>query len=130
MLAGQLACDAPSAPAVCAPMRPDECPIRAGLGVIGGPWKPLILSCLLDGGKRFGELRDVIPDAPEKVLSQQLRELERDGLVARQEHYEGEDALPKAEYSLTPHGQTLRPVMSELRKWGGKHRARGKVGRG
>ena len=91
--------------------------------------KPLILSCLCDGVKRFAELRDLIPDAPEKVLSQQLRELERDGLVARRAHYEGED-LPKAEYSLTPYGLTFRPVMDELRKWGGKHRTRRKAGRG
>jgi DNA-binding HxlR family transcriptional regulator len=102
-------------------MRLEECPIRDALGVIGGKWKPVITYYLLAGTKRFGELRRCIPDATQKMLTQQLRELERDGIVARKVFHE---VPPKVEYSLTKYGQTLRPVMTELCQWGKKHRIR------
>ena len=62
-----------------------------------------------------------MPDATQKMLTQQLREMERDGNVARKVYHQ---VTPKVEYSLTPYGQTLRPVLRELCKWGEKHRAK------
>jgi DNA-binding HxlR family transcriptional regulator len=99
-------------------MKPEECPVRAALSVIGGKWKPVIAHYLVRGTKRFGELRKLIPDATQKMLTQQLRELERDGVVARKVHHE---VPPKVEYSLTPYSQTLRPLLEVLCDWGEKH---------
>jgi DNA-binding HxlR family transcriptional regulator len=102
-------------------MNLDECSVRTALGIIGGKWKPVIIYYLMPGTKRFGELRKCLPDATQKMLTQQLRELERDGVVTRKVH---QVVPPKVEYSLTPYGRTLRPVMRELCKWGEKHMAR------
>src|SRR5580765_7029744 len=99
-------------------MQADECSVRAALGVIGGKWKPVIARYLMLGTKRFGELRKLMPDATQKMLTQQLREMERDGIVARKVYPQ---VPPKVEYSLTPYGKTLGPVMRELCKWGEKH---------
>ena len=99
-------------------MHPEKCPVRAALSVIGGKWKPVITHYLLQGTKRFGELRKLMPDATQKMLTQQLREMERDGVVARKIYHE---VPPKVEYSLTKYGQTLRPVMAELCEWGERH---------
>lgn len=99
-------------------MNIEECSVRAALGVIGGKWKPVIIYYLFSGTKRFGELRKLLPDATQKMLTQQLRELERDGVVARKIYRE---VPPKVEYSLTPRGKTLRAVMHELCQWGTKH---------
>ncbi len=102
-------------------MRLEECPVRAALSVLGGKWKPVITHYLLEGPKRFGELRKLMPESTQKVLTQQLREMEQDGLVARKVYHQ----VPlKVEYSLTPYGLTLRPVMRELCAWGKKHRAK------
>jgi DNA-binding HxlR family transcriptional regulator len=101
-------------------MHIEECTVRTALGIIGGKWKPVIIYYLMEGTKRFGELRKCLPDATQKMLTQQLRELERDGIVTRKVH---QVVPPKVEYSLTTEGRTLRPVMRELCKWGGKHAA-------
>jgi DNA-binding HxlR family transcriptional regulator len=98
-------------------MRLEECTVRAALRVIGGKWKPVIIYHLFGGTKRFGELRKLVPDATQKMLTQQLRELERDGVVARKIY---RVIPPKVEYSLTSKGQTLRPAIHELCKWGGQ----------
>jgi DNA-binding HxlR family transcriptional regulator len=100
-------------------MRPEDCPVRAALSVIGGKWKPVITHYLSEGTKRYGELRKCMPDATQKMLTQQLREMESDGIVARKVFHE---IPPKVEYSLTAYGQTLRPMLRELCKWGEKHR--------
>jgi DNA-binding HxlR family transcriptional regulator len=99
-------------------MRLSECPVRAVLEVIGGKWKPIIVFYLLDGTKRYGELRKFLPETTQKVLTQQLRELERDGILARRVFAQ---VPPKVEYSLTPLGLTLRPVMKTLCDWGKRH---------
>lgn len=102
-------------------MRLDECPVRSALEVIGGKWKPVIAFYLLEGTKRFGQLRKLMPEATQKMITQQLREMERDGIVERKVFAQ---IPPKVEYSLTPYGQTLRPVMKELCQWGTRHAAR------
>jgi DNA-binding HxlR family transcriptional regulator len=95
-----------------------NCPVEAALDVIGGKWKVLILCWLKEGVHRFGELRRRIPGISERMLTQQLRELEQDGIVHRKVYPE---VPPKVEYSLTEFGETLRPLMGTLCKWGEKH---------
>src|SRR6185369_3795957 len=102
-------------------MNPDECAVRAALDVIGGKWKPVIARYLMLKMRRFGELRKLMPDVTQKMLTQQLREMERDGIVRREIYRE---IPPKVEYSLTPYGKTLRPLLRALCKWGEKHLAR------
>jgi DNA-binding HxlR family transcriptional regulator len=100
-------------------MNPDECSVRAALDVIGGKWKPVIIWYLMDGTRRFGELRKCMPDATQKMLTQQLRELERDGIIHRKVY---QQVPPKVEYSLTPHGRSLSPVLAALCEWGSERR--------
>jgi DNA-binding HxlR family transcriptional regulator len=96
-----------------------ECPVETTLAVIGGKWKPLILWHLgEDGVCRFLELQRNIPGITRKMLTQHLRELERDGVVARRMFNE---MPPHVEYSLTKYGQTLRPLLRALCDWGSKH---------
>lgn len=106
-------------------MKAEECPVRSALTVIGGKWKPVIARYLMLGKRRYGELRKLMPDVTQKMLTQQLRELEEDGIVHRRVYHE---VPPKVEYSLTDYGETLRPVLRELCKWGEKHRARQEQG--
>jgi len=96
-----------------------HCPVEVTLSVIGGKWKPLILWHLYKGGvRRFLELQRNIPGITRKMLTQHLRELERDGVVARKIFNE----MPlRVEYSLTKYGRTLRPLMRVLSNWGSKH---------
>lgn len=93
------------------------CPVEASLDVIGGRWKGVILFYLLDGGefKRFNELRRLLPQITARVLTQQLRELERDEVVHRKVYAE---VPPRTEYSLTEFGRSLEPVLRALRAWG------------
>ncbi len=96
-------------------MRLEDCPVRATLDVIGGKWKPVILYHLMTGPKRHGELRRLLPDATQKMLTQQLRELERDGIIGRKVYPE---KPPRVEYAFTLRGRTLRPVIEALCAWG------------
>ncbi|MBJ6107770.1 helix-turn-helix transcriptional regulator [Hymenobacter sp. BT523] len=91
------------------------CPVRTTLNVLGGKWKLLILSYLLDEPRRYGELRRLMPEITEKMLIQQLREMETDGLVARTVH---QTVPPRVDYSLTAQGQRVRPMFAELLGWG------------
>lgn len=91
------------------------CAIEAALDVIGNKWKGIILFHLLDDKKRFNELRRLIPSVTQRMLTLQLRELEKDNIIFRKIYPE---IPPKVEYSLTPLGQTLRPVLLMLREWG------------
>ncbi|MBQ8172789.1 MAG: helix-turn-helix transcriptional regulator [Mailhella sp.] len=92
-----------------------HCPVEATLGLIGGKYKALILWKLIRGPMRFSELRRVVPAATPKMLTQQLRELENDGLVHREVF---PVVPPRVEYSLTPFGQTIRPVLESMYAWG------------
>jgi len=92
-----------------------ECGIDAAMDVIGGKWKVLILWALDVRPHRFGELRRELPGVTEKVLTDQLRELERDGIVHREVH---DEVPPRVEYSLTPRGTTLNEALAPLGAWG------------
>lgn len=96
-----------------------NCPVEATLSVIGGKWKVLILYHLTHAGThRFAELRRKIPGVSERMLTQQLRELERDGVLRREVYPE---VPPKVEYSMTEYGQTLRPICELMCGWGLTH---------
>jgi DNA-binding HxlR family transcriptional regulator len=95
-----------------------NCPVEATLDVIGGKWKALILFWLRDQVCRFGQLRRLIPDVSERMLTQQLRELEKHGIVQRKVY---PVVPPKVEYSLTPYGRTLRPITDLMCAWGKQH---------
>ena len=98
----------------------DDCvdgSVEATLQVIGGKWKPIILYRLAFSTRRFGELAARIPSISKKVLTQQLKELERDKLIQRKQYKE---IPPRVEYSVTELGKTLTPVFKEMAKWGAK----------
>lgn len=101
----------------CTPNLPGfTCGLDATLRVISGKWKPLILYFLAQGGPiRYGELRRAIRDASDKVLIQQLKELEADGLVKRTDYKE---VPPRVDYSLTSLGRSLAEALVPLCAWG------------
>lgn len=95
-----------------------NCGLEAALGVIGGKWKPLVLFHLAQNVHRYGELRRAIGSVTDKVLIQQLKELERDEIIARVDFQE---IPPKVEYSLTPFGRSLAAALGTLCQWGTEH---------
>ncbi len=89
------------------------------MGIIAGKWKPAIIYALvMEGPLRFVELRRRIPKVTQRMLTQQLRDLERYGIV-RREHYK--EIPPRVEYSVTPLGRSLHPFFKSLCDWGGEH---------
>lgn len=101
------------------------CSVEATLDVIGGKWKGVILYHL-DQTQRFGELQRLIPGINRRMLTLQLRELEADGLVYREVY---KQVPPKVEYSLTKFGQTLTPLILQMRDWGDKFIAQSEASR-
>ncbi len=93
----------------------ENCPVEATLDLIGGKYKALIIWHLSSGKLRFSQLRQRIPKATPKMLTQQLRELESDGLIHREVY---PVIPPKVEYSLTETGSTLMPILVAMRDWG------------
>lgn len=98
-----------------------ECGIDAAIDVIEGKWKVLVLWALATGEKRFGELKRGLPGVSEKVLTQQLREMEADDLVHRRTYAE---VVPRVEYSLTELGRSLNEALEPLGQWGSRNRTR------
>ncbi|NUJ81342.1 helix-turn-helix transcriptional regulator [Methylocystis sp. FS] len=94
------------------------CPLEAALDVMGSKWKATILFRLLDGTRRFNELRRLMPNVTQRMLTIQLRELEADGMIRRKVFPE---VPPKVEYSLSELGRTLEPLLRELYQWGQTH---------
>jgi len=95
------------------------CPVQLALGAVQGKWKVLILWHLRDATLRYGELRSRLPRVTDKMLAQQLRELEADGLVHREVYAV---VPPRTEYSLTDEGRTLLPMLREMQQWGMRYR--------
>ncbi|EOO29644.1 MarR family transcriptional regulator [Bacillus cereus VD133] len=91
-----------------------SCPVEAMVEVIGGKWKGVILYHLLDGKKRFNELKRLKPNITQRMLTLQLRELEADGIIHREVYRE---VPPKVEYSLTELGESLRPMILLMMEW-------------
>ena len=99
-------------------MNYNECPITRTLEIIGGKWKPIILHYLSEAPRRSSELGRLIPQASGKMLTQQLRELERDRIIRRKVYRQ---VPPKVEYILTPLGESLRPIMVAMCAWGAEN---------
>lgn len=97
------------------------CPMEATLDIIGGKWKGVILYHLLDGEKRFGELRRLLPRVTQRMLTLQLRELEEAGVVHREIY---KQIPPKVEYSLTEFGRSLEPIIALMCGWGDQYISR------
>lgn len=97
-----------------------RCPVEFTMDVLGGKWKPLILYYLLDGTKRFGQLGRLLPHVTRRMLTQHLRELERDGIVQRKVY---QQVPPMVEYSLTEMGRSLEPVLLTMLAWGQHYNA-------
>lgn len=96
------------------------CPVETTLTLIGDKWKVLILRDLLSGTKRFGELKKSIGTVSQKVLTAQLRQMEKSGLLIRTVYPE---VPPHVEYSLTELGCSLEPVLDAMRDWGEGYQA-------
>ncbi|PWG05147.1 winged helix-turn-helix transcriptional regulator [Polaribacter aquimarinus] len=92
-----------------------DCPITTTLSFIGGRWKTIILYIIADRTFRFGEISARIPAISRKVLTEQLKELVKDGILNRQKFNE---TPPRVEYSVTEFGKSLKDVLSEMEKWG------------
>lgn len=92
-----------------------DCPVETTLQLIGTKWKVLIVRDLLTGTKRFSELRRSLSGISQKVLTSNLRDMEKAGLVLRHVYPE---VPPRVEYSLTKTGQSLEPVLDSMKSWG------------
>ena len=92
-----------------------NCPVEATIRLIGGKYKAVILWHLMNQTLRYNEIHKRIPNATDKMLAQQLRELEKDGLINRTVY---PVVPPKTEYSLTDFGQTLAPILDAMCDWG------------
>jgi DNA-binding HxlR family transcriptional regulator len=98
------------------------CPAETAITLLGSKWKLLILRELFKGMRRFGELSRSVPGISQKMLTQQLRQMEEDGLVSRKIYPE---VPPRVEYSLTDIAMSLKPVLDAMHKWGTKYMMRG-----
>ena len=97
------------------------CPVETTLMLIGDKWKVLILRDLMDGTKRFGELKKSIGTVSQKVLTAQLRDMEEKGLLTRKVYAE---VPPRVEYTLTDTGYSLKPVLDAMWAWGADYKAK------
>lgn len=98
----------------------NSCPVTATMKVLGGKWKPILINAIyLTAPARFGELKRSVKGITQSMLTQQLRELEDDGLISRKIYAE---IPPRVEYTLTEFGLTLSPIMQAMAKWGEEYR--------
>lgn len=95
------------------------CAVEVTLSVIGGVWKPVVLFHLIEGKKRFMELTRLVPNATQSMLTNQLRELEADGVITRHVYPE---VPPRVEYEMSEFGKTLIPILLSMRAWGEAYR--------
>ncbi len=95
-----------------------HCPLEATMSIIGGKYKGIIIGHLINKTLRYSELQKLIPQATPKMLIQQLKELESDGIIIRKLY---PVVPPKTEYSLSDRGKTLIPIILELNNWGIKY---------
>lgn len=95
------------------------CPVEIKMGLIGDKWKVLIIRDLLTGTKRFGELKKSLNGITQKVLTNNLRQMEASGLVNRKVYAE---VPPRVEYSLTETGWSLKPILDSMVVWGNSYR--------
>ncbi len=105
----------------------EACPLYTAIAVIEGRWKPMLFQRLSDRPRGFGDLRRAMPGVAVKVLREQLRQMQADGLVVRRAL---SPASAGVRYRLTPYGRTLWPVLETLWRWGTKHLARHDASRG
>ena len=96
----------------------NSCPVTATMKIIGGKWKPIILYLISHDVNRFGELLKDIEGISKKMLTSQLRELEKDGMLKRKIYAQ---VPPKVEYSLTELGRSMKAVTNAMCKWGLEH---------
>ena len=97
------------------------CPVETTLMLIGDKWKVLILRDLMEGTKRFGELKNSIGTVSQKVLTAQLRDMEDKGLLTRKVYAE---VPPRVEYTLTETGYSLKPILDSMVAWGTDYQRR------
>ena len=95
------------------------CPVATTVGLIGNKWKILILRDVLGGPKRFGELRKSLEGISQKVLTDNLRDMEKDGLLIRTVFAE---VPPRVEYGLSEIGETMRPIIKQMEAWGSMYK--------
>ncbi len=95
------------------------CPVEITMGLIGEKWKVLIVRDLLTGTKRFGELKKSVTGITQKVLTNNLRQMEASGLIKRKVYAE---VPPRVEYSLTETGLSLKPILDSMVEWGNNYR--------
>ncbi len=97
------------------------CDVEATLSVIGGRWKPILVCHLLEGRKRFGELCRLTPNATQRMITLQLRELEADEVISRHVFAE---VPPRVEYEVTEFGLSLAPILAQMQSWGAAFKER------
>src|ERR1700736_5686845 len=99
---------------------PEICPVETTARIVGGRWKAAVLEQLFQGTKRFSELKRGITGITQRTLAQQLRELQRTGIIQRPVY---PDAPPRVVYAITPLGKSLRPLLDTMCNWGKSHSA-------
>src|SRR3972149_1917866 len=101
-----------------APSRRSPCPIAGALDLLGDRWTLLVVRDLFSGLKRYGELANAMEKIPTNLLADRLKRLEAAGIITSSPY---QDNPPRYEYTLTPAGEALRPVMQEIVNWGRRH---------
>ena len=100
-------------------LQPELCHVEDALGIIVGKWKPIILLTILqEGTQRFSELKRKVPGITQKMLTNQLRELEEEDIITRKVYPQ---VPPKVEYSITEYGKSLEPILVAMHEWGTTH---------